>query len=105
MTAAADCVYIGRLLGEQQFEVRAVGQALERLATGNLYWTLGLNPGIPTTKTVSSAPVSGPWSAASFVYNGPGVFARTIEGFRTWGTSAKGWLARSEEHTSELQSR
>jgi hypothetical protein len=100
VTAAADCVYIGRLVGEQTPQRLAVEQALERLATGNLHWTLGLNPGIPTTKIVSPAPAPGPWSAASFVYNGPGAFARTIEGFRTRETSAKGWLAGWEIHTA-----
>lgn len=87
VTAAADCCYIGRLTGRG---------ALEQLATGNLYWALGLNPGIPTTKTVRSADRSEPWRAASFVYNGPGVFARTIEGFRLKTKSAKGWLATWE---------
>ena len=71
LTAAADCVYIGRLTRSE---------ALGRLATGNLSWALGLNPGIPTTKVVGMPPGSGPWSAASFVYRGPGAFARTIEG-------------------------
>ena len=89
-TAAADCVFIGRLAGEK---------ALDRLATGNLHWILGLNPGIPTTKVVTSEPASGPWSGASFVYNGPGAFARTIEGHRTRTSAAKGWLADWEEST------
>lgn len=86
-TAAADCVYIGRLVGERK---------LERLATGNLNWILGLNPGIPTTKVVPPAPTDGPWSAASFVYNGTGAFARSFEGNRTRTTAAKGWLAHWE---------
>jgi len=90
-TAAADCVYIGRLAGER---------TLERLATGNLYWMLGLNPGIPTTKVAPPAPTDGPWSAASFVYNGPGAFARSIEGNRTRVNAAKGWLADWEESAS-----
>jgi len=88
LTAAADCVYMGRLTGRAR---------LERLATGNLYWALGLNPGIPTTKVVGSPPDPGPWSAASFVHNGPGTFARTIEGWRTQGSSAKRWMATWEE--------
>ena len=88
LTAAADCVYVGMLAGRE---------ALQRLATGNLYWALGLNPGIPTTKTVGSPPGSGPWGAASFVYNGPGAFARTIDGWRTEGSSAKGRMAPWEE--------
>jgi hypothetical protein len=90
-TAAADCVYIGRLAGQR---------TLERLATGNLYWILGLNPGIPTTKVAPPAPTDGPWSAASFVYNGSGAFARSIEGNRTRTNAAKGWLADWEESAS-----
>lgn len=90
VTAAADCTYIGRLTDRS---------ALEQLATGNLYWALGLNPGIPTTKTVRSTARSGSWGAASFVYNGPGAFARTIEGFRAGTTAAKGWLATWEDST------
>jgi hypothetical protein len=86
-TAAADCVYIGRLAGEK---------SIERLATGNLYWILGLNPGIPTTKVVPPAPTSGPWSAASFVHNGPGAFARSWEGNRTRTNDVKEWLANWE---------
>jgi hypothetical protein len=86
-TAAADCVYIGRLAGQK---------AIERLATGNLYWILGLNPGIPTTKVAPPSPTSGPWSAASFVYNGPGAFARSIEGNRTRTNDSKKWLANWE---------
>jgi hypothetical protein len=88
LTAAADCVYIGRL---------ASRDALEPLATGNLSWALGLNPGIPTTKVIGAPQGSGPWSAASFVYNGPGAFARTIEGWRTRVNSAKTWLSWWEE--------
>lgn len=84
LTAAADSVYIGRL---------ARRDALERLATGNLHWALGLNPGLPASKVVGPQPGSRPWSAASFVYNGPGDFARTIEGWRTRTSSAKTWLA------------
>ena len=84
-TAAADCVYIGRLAGER---------ALERLATGNLYWGLGLNPGVPTTKLAPAAvPIAPPWSAASFVYNGPGVFTRTNEGNRIQESATKASLA------------
>jgi hypothetical protein len=90
-TAAADCVYIGRLTNQE---------TLERLATGNLYWILGLNPGIPATKVAPPAPASGPWSAASFVWNGPGAFARSWEGNRTRTHAAKGWLAPWEESPS-----
>ena len=84
LTAAADSVYIGRLAGRD---------ALKQLATGNLHWALGLNPGIPASKVVGPQPGSRPWSAASFVHNGPGSFARTIEGWRTRTGSSKTWLA------------
>jgi hypothetical protein len=90
-TAAADCVYIGRLASEK---------SLERLATGNLYWILGLNPGIPATKLAPPAPTDEPWSAASFIYNGPGAFARSFEGNRTRTNAGKGWLAAWEESPS-----
>ena len=100
VTAAADCAYLGRLVGDEPPERLAVGQALERLATGNLHWTLGLNPGIPTTRTVSSSPAAGRGARLRSSTTGPGVFARTIEGFRTRGTSAKGWLADWEKSTA-----
>jgi hypothetical protein len=85
-TAAADCVYIGRLANDRE---------LERLATGNLSWMLGLNPGLPTTKIVArgAGTTDGPWNAASFVFGGPGAFARTIEGERVQTKNGKGWLA------------
>jgi hypothetical protein len=88
LTAAADCVYIGRL---------ARVETLERLGTGNLYWALGLNPGVPTSKVAGPPPDPRPWRAASLVHNGPGAFVRTIEGWRTQGSSAKTWLAAWEE--------
>ena len=87
-TAAIDCVSIGRL---------AHDRTLEKLATGNLHWITGLNPGVPTTKLAAGAATAQPWGAASFVYNGPGAFARTIEGFRTTSSSSKGWKAAWEE--------
>jgi hypothetical protein len=100
-TAAYDSAAIGRLLADY-IPKRAADQVpLERLATGNLHWALGLNPGVPATKIASAAsPAETPWSAASFVYNGPGPSVRTIEGFRTRTSSAKGWLATWEESTA-----
>ena len=101
LTAAFDCAMIGRLVLDHRLDTSpSTGQALDRLATGNLYWALGLNPGVPTTKIASNPPTQGPWSAASLVYNGPGAFARTIEGFRTRSSSAKGWLAPWEDRDS-----
>lgn len=100
-TAAYDAALIGRLVRDRLPGRSVDEQALERLATGNLHWALGLNPGVPATKIASSAPPTGaPWSAASFVYNGPGPSVRTIEGFRTRTSCAKGWLANCEESTS-----
>jgi hypothetical protein len=88
-TAAADCVFIGQVAGEP---------ALEQLATGNLQWITGLNPGVPASKIAAVRhPTVHAWSAASFMYNGPGAFARTIEGFRTRSSSSKGWAAPWEE--------
>jgi hypothetical protein len=43
-TAAIDCACIGRLTDSGD---------LEQLATGNLNWILGINPGIPSSKTVA----------------------------------------------------
>ena len=100
-TAAYDSAAIGRLLRDRIPERSADQSSLERLATGNLHWALGLNPGVPATKIASAvSPDETPWSAASFVYNGPGPSVRTIEGFRTRTSSAKGWLAKWEESTA-----
>ena len=93
-TAAIDCACIGQLTDSGD---------LQRLATGNLNWILGINPGIPSSKTV--APDTGvPWRAASLIYNGPGAFARTIEGFRTITTSSKGWRGQWEGSPSSRHS-
>ncbi|MGH8637238.1 MAG: hypothetical protein ACREUZ_08915, partial [Burkholderiales bacterium] len=87
-TAAADCVYLGRLAHLPE---------LQRLAVGNLYWIFGLNPGIPSTKLAALAPPRAPWSVASFVYRGPGTFGRTIEGHRTRESATKSTLAPWED--------
>jgi hypothetical protein len=101
VTAAYDAALIGRLIRDRVPAWSAEEQALEQLATGNLHWALGLNPGVPQTKIASPAPsAAAPWSAASFVYNGWGPSVRTIEGFRTRTSCAKGWLAYWEESTS-----
>jgi hypothetical protein len=92
-TASIDCTSIARLMGDE---------SLEPLATGNLHWILGLNPGIAASKTTTTdlARPSGPWQAASFIYNGPGRFARTIEGNRSFTSSSKGWKSLWEGPTS-----
>jgi hypothetical protein len=97
-TTASDCVFVGRI---------AANSELQRLATGNLNWILGINPGLPASKVVpANREASGgeadglPWRSGSFIYNGPGAFARTIEGNRTIIASSKGWRATWEESTS-----
>jgi len=100
VTAACDAALIGKLLHDR-LPGSADEQALQRLATGNFHWALGLNPGVPGTKIATSvASACAPWSAASFVYNGTGPSVRTIEGFRTRTSCVKGWLASWEESTS-----
>jgi hypothetical protein len=83
-TSASDAAYLWRMTGIT---------ALEPVATGNLYWILGLNPGVPSTKVVGGSG-TGPWQAASFVYNQDHVFpfARTFQAYRTEESSAKGWI-------------
>lgn len=70
---------------------------LERIATGNLYWTLGLNPGVPSSKIVRGTGET-PWGAGAFVYNldAPSPFSRTIQGYRTESSSSKGWMGAWE---------
>jgi hypothetical protein len=53
--AAIDSGLLGRLTNN--FD-------LERIATGNLYWGLGLNPGIPTQKVVNANGSGGVWQAS-----------------------------------------
>ena len=86
--AAADAIYLGLLTQRSD---------LEPVATGNLYWLLGLNPGIPASK-VARGPGSsgGPWQAAAFIYNLNAPFARTFQSYRIESTSAKGWLGSWE---------
>lgn len=104
-TAATDAVLLGRMVADPNL-VQAdqawrnfATKGLERIATGNLYWPIGLNPGIPTSKIVSPIANSNPWQAASFLYrqnsdgrlNG-GAFARAQDGFRIESYTSKGWL-------------
>lgn len=93
VTAAIDCACIGAMLGSRE---------LEPLATGSLSWVLGINPGVPTTKTATTEGDGfvrdrSPWRAASLIFQGPGVFARTIEGNRQPDTLVKKWVAPWEE--------
>lgn len=82
--AASDTIFLGKMTGLKN---------LERIASGNFYWTLGLNPGIPTSKVIERTRASTPWRATSFIYNSPTSFARTMEGNRMNASSAKGWIA------------
>lgn len=79
--ATADAVYLALLTGRGD---------LEPVVTGNFYWILGLNPGVPANKAVLFGNGGGrPWQAASFIYNLDAPFLRTIDGFRVETTSAK----------------
>ena len=80
--SASDAVYLAMMTGRSD---------LEPVASGDLNWVLGLNPGIPAVKIVNGDPDGRPWQAASFIYNQGPAFARTFEGFRTEATAAKGW--------------
>lgn len=85
--AASDSVYLALMTGQS---------ALEPIASGNLNWSLGLNPGVPSSKL--SAPVDNqPWQAASFTYNGTMPSIRTMDGWRTPESSSKGWLSLPRE--------
>ena len=83
---ASDAVYLGRLTGRRD---------LELLASGDLNWILGLNPGVPASESVSPQPQQ-PWQAASFTYNLPSGSVRSMDGWRTRQSSSKGWLAERE---------
>ncbi len=82
-TAATDAVLLARMSGNA---------ALERVATGNLYWPLGLNPGIPTSKVVGPNAGGSAWQGSSFIYRLDAPFARAHGGFRIESYTAKGWL-------------
>jgi hypothetical protein len=82
-TAAVDAILLARLTGNQK---------LGRLAAGNLYWGLGLNPGIPAAKIVRAVPDGTVWQSAAFIYRLDAAFARAHQSFRLDIYSAKGWL-------------
>jgi len=83
-----DTVLLARLTGNAN---------LEPIATGNLYWMLGLNPGIPTAKIVGSNGDGTVWQASSFIRGLTTPFARAHEGFRREQYAAKGWLDSWED--------
>ena len=87
IVAASDSVYLGMLTRMA---------TLEPVATGNLNWSLGLNPGVPASK--SAIPIDyQPWQSASFTYNGIVTSVRTMDGWRTPESSSKGWLSLPRE--------
>lgn len=88
--AVADALYLLRLTHpDPATPPTARDQDLERIASGNYYWMLGLNPGVPSQKVVNGVD-SGPWRAAAFVRGVETAFSRVFEGYRTKQTSSKG---------------
>jgi hypothetical protein len=85
--SASEVIFLGKMTGVKY---------LERIAAGNFYWTLGLNPGIPTSKVIAQTHPSTVWRSTSFIYNSNTSFARTIEGNRQNTSSAKGWIEEWE---------
>jgi hypothetical protein len=79
---ATDAVLLGRMTGRSD---------MKAIAAGHLNWMHGLNPGVATSKVVLPGGVRPPWSAAAFIINGHGAFARGFDGFRVPGTLAKDW--------------
>jgi hypothetical protein len=71
-TMAADMVMLGRMTGNAK---------LEKLAAGHLGWVVGLNPGVPQTKTVFTPSNGTVWNGAAFVQNLDTPFARGFENF------------------------
>ena len=82
-TAAIDAVLLARMTGNS---------GLERVATANLYWPLGLNPGIPSSKVVAPGASASVWQSTSFVYRLDRAFSRAHSGFRIESYTSKGWL-------------
>lgn len=82
-TAATDTVLLARMSGNA---------FLGRIATGNLYWPLGLNPGIPRSKIVGPVESGSVWQGTSFIYRHNGPFARHHSSFRLDGYASKGWI-------------
>src|SRR5262249_36003062 len=90
-TSATDAALLGMLTKRPE---------LEPIATASLYWSLGLNPGVPSEQVVGAAADGSRWKASSFVYRGYGPFARMQDGFRTMHYSIKGWLDPWEDPTA-----
>jgi hypothetical protein len=69
-TMALDMVLLGEMTGDRR---------LEQLAAGHLNWVLGLNPGMPLTKTLNKSPSGQAWRAGAFVQGLDAPFARGFE--------------------------
>jgi hypothetical protein len=69
-TMALDMVLLGEMTGNRR---------LEQLVAGHLNWVLGLNPGVPVTKTLNDSPSGPAWRAAAFVQGLDAPFARGFE--------------------------
>ena len=97
--AAIDAVLLARIIasvGPRQLQLDGALQqditGLEQIATGDLYWPLGLNPGIPTSKVVGASQGGQAWQGASFLYRHNAPFGRHHSGFRIESYTSKGWL-------------
>jgi hypothetical protein len=95
--ASIDAALLARIIasvGPRQLDSALQQQitGLEQIATGNLYWPLGLNPGIPASKVVGPSQGGKAWQGASFLYRHNAPFGRHHSGFRTESSTSKGWL-------------
>ena len=67
MARAIDAVYLSQMSGDKM---------LEKVATANLEWISGLNPGVPSNRVIGAGTAS-PFAAASFLTGMPVRTART----------------------------
>ena len=93
-TEALDMVLLSEMSGNTQ---------LEQLAAGHLYWVLGLNPGVPSTKTLNNAPTNSPWRPAAFVQGLPDSPARGYEDLADGWSNEKTWLWPGEDWSTHRQ--
>ena len=93
-TEALDMVLLSEMSGNAE---------LERLAAGHLYWVLGLNPGVPATKTLYDAPAGSPWRPAAFVQGLPASPARGYEDLSDGWSNEKTWLWPGEDWSTHRQ--
>jgi hypothetical protein len=93
-TEALDMVLLSEMSGNTQ---------LERLAAGHLYWVLGLNPVVPSTKTLNNAPTNSPWRPAAFVQGLTASPARGYENLSDGWSNEKTWLWPGEDWSTHRQ--